>query len=64
MPQEVKGWEEGSYEESDLARFSKFLGFPTEGLEKDIWIFWLKSEREGKESTTKLFWRNLSLKGN
>ena len=29
MPQEVKGWEEVSREESDLARFSKFLGFST-----------------------------------
>ena len=57
MPREVKG-----REESDLGRFNKF--FPTVGLEKDIWIFWLKSEREGKESTTKLFWRNLSSKGN
>ena len=42
MPQEVKGWEEGSWEESDLARFKKFLGFPIEGLEKDILEFLVK----------------------
>ena len=29
----------GQLEESDLARFSKFLWFPIEGLEKDILDF-------------------------
>ena len=38
----VRGWEEASWEESDLARFSKFLGFSTEGLEKDILEFMVK----------------------
>ena len=42
MPQEGRGWEEGNWEESDLARFSKFLGFSTEGLEKDIFEFLVK----------------------
>ena len=42
MPQEGKGWEEANWEESDLARFSKFLGFLTEGLEKDILEFLIK----------------------
>ena len=42
MPQEERGWVEASWEESDLARFSKFLGFSTEGLEKDILEFLVK----------------------
>ena len=42
MPLEVRGWEEASWEESDLARFSKFLRFSTEGLEKDILEFLVK----------------------
>ena len=36
------GWVEESWEESDLARFSQFLGFSTEGLEKDILEFMVK----------------------
>ena len=35
--QENRGWEESS-----LARFSNFLGFSTEGLEKDILAFFIK----------------------
>ena len=42
MPQEERGWEEVSWEESDLARFSKFLGFSTKGLEKDMLEFLVK----------------------
>ncbi|RVX21198.1 LINE-1 reverse transcriptase-like [Vitis vinifera] len=42
MPQEERGWEEARWEESDLARFSQFLGFSTEGLEKDILEFLVK----------------------
>ena len=41
-PQEVRDWEEASWEESDLARFSNFLGFSIEGLEKDIMDFLVK----------------------
>ena len=37
-PQEGRDWEE----ESDLARFSNFLGFSTKGLEKDIMDFLVK----------------------
>ena len=48
-PQEARGWEEISWEESDLARFSKFLGFSTEGLEKDILDFLVKI-RKRRES--------------
>lgn len=56
MPQEVKGWEEVSWEESDLARFSKFLGFSTERLEKDILEFLVKirKRRERVHSKTLL----------
>ncbi|KAL6311940.1 hypothetical protein AAG906_012075 [Vitis piasezkii] len=36
------GWVEERWEESDLARFSQFLGFSTEGLEKDILEFMVK----------------------
>ena len=42
MPREGKGWEEDSWEESDMAKFSKFLGFSIEGLEKDISDFLVK----------------------
>ncbi|RVW55071.1 LINE-1 reverse transcriptase-like [Vitis vinifera] len=38
-PHEGSDWEEASWEESDLARFSNFLGFSTEGLEKEIMDF-------------------------
>ena len=34
MSRERKGWKEESWEESKLAKFSKFLGFSTEGLDK------------------------------
>ena len=56
MPQEGRGWEEGNWEESDLARFSKFLGFSTEGLEKDIFEFLVKirKRRERVHSKTLL----------
>ena len=56
MPQEVKGWEEVSWKESNLVRFSKFLGFPTEGLEKDILDFLVKirKRRERVHSKTLL----------
>ena len=52
MPQEGRGWEEVSWEESDLARFSKFLGFSTKGLEKDILEFLVKirKRRDSKGS--------------
>ncbi|RVW70583.1 putative ribonuclease H protein [Vitis vinifera] len=38
-PHEGSDWEEASWEESDLTRFSNFLGFSTEGLEKEIMDF-------------------------
>ena len=42
ISQEEGAWVDVGWEESDLARFSQFLGFPTEGLEKDILEFMVK----------------------
>ena len=42
ISQEEGAWVEERWEESDLARFSQFLGFSTEGLEKDILEFMVK----------------------
>ena len=42
MLRDGKGWEEESWEESELAKFSKFMGFSTEGLEKEILDFLIK----------------------
>ena len=40
--QEGKGERELNWEESSLAKFSHFLGFSTEGLEKEILSFLVK----------------------
>ena len=40
--QEVRGEKEIRWEESSLAKFSHFLGFSTEGLEKEILNFLVK----------------------
>ena len=45
---EIRDWREVSWEESELARFSQFLGFPTAGLEKEILDFMVKI-RERRE---------------
>ena len=50
VPRETKAWGELSWEESDLAKFSKFLGFSTEGLEKDIVDFLIKIRKRRKSS--------------
>ena len=42
VPHEATEWEEVNWEDSELARFSKFLGFSTKGLEKDILDFLVK----------------------
>ncbi|RVX17539.1 hypothetical protein CK203_003885 [Vitis vinifera] len=42
VPQVTKAGGELNWEKSDLAKFSKFLGFSTEGLEKDIMNFLVK----------------------
>ena len=41
-PQDFRGEKEINWEESSLAKFNKFLGFPTEGLEKEILDFLIK----------------------
>ena len=41
-PQDLRSEKEINWEESSLAKFSKFLGFPTEGLEKEILGFLIK----------------------
>ena len=56
VPRETEAWGELNWEESDLAKFSKFLGFSTEGLEKDIVDFLVKirKRRERVHSKTLL----------
>uniref|UniRef100_F6HN50 Uncharacterized protein n=1 Tax=Vitis vinifera TaxID=29760 RepID=F6HN50_VITVI len=44
---------EGNWEESGLARFSKFLGFPTEGLEKEILNFLTKIRKRREKIHSK-----------
>ncbi|RVW35454.1 hypothetical protein CK203_097229 [Vitis vinifera] len=41
-PHAVRGEKEDRWEESDLAKFSLFLGFSTEGLEEEILDFFIK----------------------
>ena len=41
-PQEIRNEKEDRWEESSLAKFSHFLGFSTEGLEKEILNFLIK----------------------
>ena len=54
MPQEEDGWVEARWEESDLARFSQFLGFSTEGLEKDILEFMVKIKKRRERIHSKV----------
>ncbi|RVX18324.1 hypothetical protein CK203_006587 [Vitis vinifera] len=44
---------EGNWEESGLARFSQFLGFPTEGLEKEILNFLTKIRKRREKIHSK-----------
>ena len=44
-----------SWEKSDLAKFSKFLGFSTEGLEKDIMDFLVKIRKRRESVHIKTF---------
>ncbi|KAL6339823.1 hypothetical protein AAG906_034911 [Vitis piasezkii] len=57
-PHEGRDWEEASWEESDLARFSNFLGFSTEGLEKEIMDFLgkIRKRRERIHNKEKAGW--------
>ena len=54
VPRVNKAGGELSWEKSDLAKFSNFLGFSTEGLEKDIMEFLVKirKRRERVHSKT------------
>ena len=54
MPQEERGWEEARWEESDLARFSQFLGFSTESLEKGILEFMVKIRKRRERIHSKV----------
>ena len=61
--QDLRGEKEINWEESSLAKFSKFLGFSTEGLEKEILGFLSKIRKDGKGYIAKGCWRNQNLKG-
>ena len=50
-PQEVRGEKEINWEESSLAKFSYFLGFPTEGLEKEILGFFYQDQKKAGKDT-------------
>ncbi|KAJ9692950.1 hypothetical protein PVL29_011872 [Vitis rotundifolia] len=52
-PLNIKGWGEASWGDSELAKFSKFLGFPTEGLEKDLADFLIKIRRRREKIHSK-----------
>ena len=52
-PQDLRGEKEISLEESSLAKFSKFLGFPTEGLEKEILGFLIKIRKRWERINNK-----------
>ena len=54
VPRETKAWGEPSWEESDLAKFSKFLGFSTESLEKDIVDFLIKIRKRRERVHSKI----------
>ena len=64
MPREGKGWEEDSWEESDLAKFIKFLGFSTEGLEKDILDFLVKIRKRRERVHNKNLLEKSKFEGN
>ena len=55
VPMGNKAGGELSWEKSDLAKFSKFLGFSTEGLEKDIMEFLVKIRKRRESVHSKTF---------
>ena len=55
VPMGNKAGGELSWEKSDLAKFSKFLGFSTEGLEKDIMEFLVKIRKRRESVHNKTF---------
>ena len=54
VPHEARGWEEVNWEDSELARFNKFLGFSTKGLEKDILDFLVKIRKKRERVHSKV----------
>ncbi|RVW41712.1 hypothetical protein CK203_082079 [Vitis vinifera] len=62
--QDTENEKEELWEDCSLAKFSQFLGFSTEGLEKERLNFLIKIRKSGKRFTTKNSWRSPSLKGN
>ena len=48
-PQEVRGERKNGWEECNMAKFSQFLGFSTEGLEKEILNFFGKNQKKKRE---------------
>ena len=54
VPHEATGWEEVNWEDSELARFSMFLGFSTKGLEKDILDFLVKIRKRRERVHSKV----------
>ena len=55
VPRVNKARGELSWEKSDLAKFSNFLGFSTEGLEKDIMEFLVKIRKRRERVHSKTF---------
>ena len=55
VPRVNKAGGELSWEKSDLAKFSNFLGFSTEGLEKDIMEFLVKIRKRRERVHSKTF---------
>ena len=53
ISQEEGAWVEERWEESELARFIHFLGFSTEGLEKDILEFMVKIRKRREKIHSK-----------
>ena len=55
---EIRDWREASWEESELARFSQFLGFSTVGLEKEILDFMVKIRKRREKVHNKSLLEN------
>ena len=62
VPHEATEWEEVNWEDSELARFSKFLGFSTKGLEKDILDFLVKIRKRRERVHSKVLLEKLKFK--
>ena len=62
-PQDLRGEKEINWEESNLAKFNKFLGFPTEGLEKEILGFLIKIRKRRERIHSKRMLRSRNSKG-